>query len=151
MLAGETNGVSDSGWPCQPHILYQKVSYTKREKRPPYREFGVHFSLTAVTEKAMRWNSRSLRHLAQPSTNSDVGPPQTRHSCPPPARHAPRRRTANQSEGSGAGGRKCRCVVKEKPHVLSLGVSLRDASKQGLPQFRNSAGKVCGKNIGVDS
>lgn len=29
----------------------------------PYREFGVHFSLATVTEKPMRWNSRSLRHL----------------------------------------------------------------------------------------
>lgn len=33
------------------------------KKRVAYREFGVHLSLTTVTEKAVRWYSRSLRHL----------------------------------------------------------------------------------------
>lgn len=33
------------------------------ERRAAYREFGVHLSLTTVTEKAVRCNSRSLRHL----------------------------------------------------------------------------------------
>lgn len=33
------------------------------ERRAAYREFGVHLSLTTVTEKAVRCYSRSLRHL----------------------------------------------------------------------------------------
>lgn len=33
------------------------------KRRVAYREFGIHLSLTTVTEKAVQWYSRSLRHL----------------------------------------------------------------------------------------
>ena len=49
-----------------------------------YRELGIYFSLTTVTEEPMRGYSRSLRHLPQnSSTNSDVGPPGRQRGGPP--------------------------------------------------------------------
>lgn len=138
---------------CQPQTLHNSLTdgrKTKREKDLPYREFGVHFSLTTVTEKPMRWNSRSLRHLAQTSTNSDVGPPQTEDSCPPPARHAPRRRWANQRRaGRVEGGSvavlwtRSRASGRQETSRVCLVVGLWDAQTRGKPQHRNvSVGKV---------
>lgn len=64
----------------------------------------------------MRGNSRSLRHLPQSSTNTDVGPPQTEGSRPPPAQHAPRRRWL-ESQLTEERKEKCSCVDVKKPHV----------------------------------
>lgn len=45
------------------HTTHQNNIDRDGKKRVAYREFGVHLPLTTVTEKAVRWNSRSLRHL----------------------------------------------------------------------------------------
>ncbi|XP_030013271.1 DNA-directed RNA polymerase III subunit RPC3 isoform X2 [Sphaeramia orbicularis] len=65
----------------------------------------------------MRGNSRSLRHLPQTSTNTDVGPPQSEARRPPPARHAPRLKPANHSERNGVAEV---CVLSAEPHVFRL-------------------------------
>ncbi|CAI5662235.1 unnamed protein product [Oreochromis niloticus] len=67
----------------------------------------------------MRGNSRSLRHLPQSSTNTDVGPPQTEGSRPPPAQHAPRRRWP-ESQLTEERKETCSCVDIEKSHVKCL-------------------------------
>lgn len=45
------------------HTTHQNNIDRGGKERVAYREFGVHLSLTTVTEKAVRCYSRSLRHL----------------------------------------------------------------------------------------
>lgn len=109
------------------------------KRRVAYREFGIHLSLTTVTEKAVRWYSRSLRHLPleqlkhwrRSSTNW-----RQLSASSPACTAAP----LDESPASSVESRKCSCVVNGKLHVfIGESVGLWNASvfpERLPPNFR---------------
>lgn len=100
------------------HTTHHNNTDGDGNKRVAYREFGVHLSLTTVTEKAVRWHSRSLRHLPleqlkhwrRSSTNR-----RQLSASSPACTAAPRHLWTNPC----AEMRKCSCVVNGKLHVFT--------------------------------
>lgn len=70
----------------------------RRRSRGTYRQFGVHFTLTAVTEEAMLRNRGSLRHfsLTLGQTVTSVLPLAEREG-PPLPRHATQSRCNSEN------------------------------------------------------
>lgn len=115
-------------------------------RRVAYREFGIHLSLATVTEKAVRWYSRSLRHLPleqlkhwrRSSTNW-----RQLSASSPACTAAP----LDESPASSVESRKCSCVVNGKLHVfIGESVGLLKASVFSWttsPQFPRGMWHIC--------
>lgn len=83
---------------CQLHILHTRTTQTETEKSVWLTgSLGFTSPLQQWQKKRCGGTAAASAIFHESSSNTDVGPPQTEDSCPPPAQHAPRHRgTAGQ-------------------------------------------------------